>query len=188
MRSRIDCTRVQFFANGKPIRTPAVLIASMSPNVTISATSKSLLFKRIISCALKFVYSMIILSDNHWKQNEFKWEGTRRVKTWKMKKVKSIPVTGNEGPQGCETSRLQHFLWTVGSQMAVRLSALRSGHQESSLGVKGGRWRLVIIYIIIRMMTTCAVDSCRQYSACVCNHGMVYRPWVSLMEWCMIVG
>jgi hypothetical protein len=26
------------------------------------------------------------------------------------KKGKAIPVTGHEGPQGCETSRLPHFL------------------------------------------------------------------------------
>jgi hypothetical protein len=40
---------------------------------------------------------------------------------------KAIPVTGREDPQGCETSRLLHFL-DSGSQMAVRLSALRAGH------------------------------------------------------------
>jgi hypothetical protein len=28
----------------------------------------------------------------------------------KNRLVKSIPVTGNGGPQGCETSRLPHFL------------------------------------------------------------------------------
>jgi hypothetical protein len=28
----------------------------------------------------------------------------------KGKKGKAIPVTGREGPQGCETSRLPHFL------------------------------------------------------------------------------
>jgi hypothetical protein len=27
-----------------------------------------------------------------------------------LKKGKAIPVTGLEGPQGCETSRLPHFL------------------------------------------------------------------------------
>jgi hypothetical protein len=31
---------------------------------------------------------------------------SRKVK----KKGKTIPVTGREGPQGCETSRLPHFL------------------------------------------------------------------------------
>jgi hypothetical protein len=41
-------------------------------------------------------------------------------------KGKVIPVTGRGGPQGCETSRLAHFLDNV-SQMAVRLSALRAG-------------------------------------------------------------
>jgi hypothetical protein len=28
----------------------------------------------------------------------------------KKKKCKAIPVTGREGPRGCETSRLSHFL------------------------------------------------------------------------------
>jgi hypothetical protein len=36
----------------------------------------------------------------------------------KKKKGKTNPVTGREGPYGCET---------IGSQMAVRLSALRVG-------------------------------------------------------------
>jgi hypothetical protein len=39
------------------------------------------------------------------------------------KKGKAIPVTGREGPWCCETSRLPHFLYTIGSQTAVRLSA-----------------------------------------------------------------
>jgi hypothetical protein len=39
---------------------------------------------------------------------------------------KAIPVTGRGGPQGCETSRLSHLLYTIVSQMAARLSALRS--------------------------------------------------------------
>jgi hypothetical protein len=43
-------------------------------------------------------------------------------------KGKAIPVTGHEGPQGCKASRLPHFLQTIGSQMAVRLLALRAGH------------------------------------------------------------
>jgi hypothetical protein len=38
--------------------------------------------------------------------------------------VKAIPVTGREGPYGCETLRLPHFLDS--SQMAVRLSTLRT--------------------------------------------------------------
>jgi hypothetical protein len=37
-------------------------------------------------------------------------------------KDKIIPVTGSEGPWGCETLRLPHFLYTIGSQM-VWLSA-----------------------------------------------------------------
>jgi hypothetical protein len=40
---------------------------------------------------------------------------------------KAIPVTGREGQLGCETSRLPHVVYTIGSQMAVRLSALRAG-------------------------------------------------------------
>jgi hypothetical protein len=42
-----------------------------------------------------------------------------------MGKDKAIPVTDREGPWGCETSRLPHFL--IGSPMAVRLSASRTG-------------------------------------------------------------
>jgi hypothetical protein len=45
-----------------------------------------------------------------------------------FKKSKVVLVTGPEGPQGCETSRLPYFLYTISSQMAVRLSALRAGH------------------------------------------------------------
>jgi hypothetical protein len=33
-----------------------------------------------------------------------------KAKDVKGKKGKAIPVTGREGPWGCETSRLQHFL------------------------------------------------------------------------------
>jgi hypothetical protein len=36
-------------------------------------------------------------------------------------KGKTIPATGHEGPNGCETSRLP-----LGSQMEVRLSVLRT--------------------------------------------------------------
>jgi hypothetical protein len=39
--------------------------------------------------------------------------------------AKAIPETGNGGSWGCEKSRLPHFLG-IGSQMAVRLSALRT--------------------------------------------------------------
>jgi hypothetical protein len=51
---------------------------------------------------------------------------------WNLKKVdgkkdKTISVTGSGGPLGCETSRLPHFLQTVSSLMAVRLSALSTG-------------------------------------------------------------
>jgi hypothetical protein len=41
--------------------------------------------------------------------------------------VKLSPVTGREGPQGCETSRLPHFIDSRLTQMAVRMSALRAG-------------------------------------------------------------
>jgi hypothetical protein len=43
-------------------------------------------------------------------------------------KGKAIPVTGHEGPKGCETSRLSHFLQPVGSQLMIRLSALHASH------------------------------------------------------------
>jgi hypothetical protein len=39
-------------------------------------------------------------------------------------KVKAMPVTR---AQGCETSRLPHFLYKIGLQMAVSMSALRAG-------------------------------------------------------------
>jgi hypothetical protein len=42
---------------------------------------------------------------------------------WSGRKCKAIPVTGRAGPWGRETSRL-HIFWTVGSQMAVTLSAV----------------------------------------------------------------
>jgi hypothetical protein len=37
-----------------------------------------------------------------------------------INKKKGIPVTGREGPKGCETSRLPHFLLTICPQMAVK--------------------------------------------------------------------
>jgi hypothetical protein len=40
--------------------------------------------------------------------------------------IKAIPVTGHEGPESCQTSRLPNFQ-TIGSQMAVKLLALRAG-------------------------------------------------------------
>jgi hypothetical protein len=42
-------------------------------------------------------------------------------------KGKAIPVTGRGGPQGCETSRLPHFLLTIDPQMAGWFSALCAG-------------------------------------------------------------
>jgi hypothetical protein len=42
-------------------------------------------------------------------------------------KGKAIPVRGREGPYGCETSRLPHFLKTIGSQVTVRLPTLHAG-------------------------------------------------------------
>jgi hypothetical protein len=44
--------------------------------------------------------------------------------SFSFKKGKTLPGTGREGPCGCETSRL---FWRVGSQMAVRLSAIHTG-------------------------------------------------------------
>jgi hypothetical protein len=37
------------------------------------------------------------------------WSDYRRGCIGKVKKVK-LPYTGSEGPQGCETSRLPHYL------------------------------------------------------------------------------
>jgi hypothetical protein len=58
-------------------------------------------------------------------------------------KGKGIPVTGREGPQGCETSRLPHFLGNR-LQMAVRLSALRAGPILLPRKIRGTHfcWRL----------------------------------------------
>jgi hypothetical protein len=42
-------------------------------------------------------------------------------------KGQSYPCNKCEGPLGCETSRLPHFLRQIGSQMAVRFSASRTG-------------------------------------------------------------
>jgi hypothetical protein len=42
-------------------------------------------------------------------------------------KGKAIPVTGRDGPLGCETSRLPDFVYTISSQMAVKLTALSAG-------------------------------------------------------------
>jgi hypothetical protein len=44
-----------------------------------------------------------------------------------VKKFKIIPLTGRRGPQGYEMSRIQRFQ-TIGSQLAVRLSALSTDH------------------------------------------------------------
>jgi hypothetical protein len=38
------------------------------------------------------------------------WSNTRQLISTASKKGKDIPVTGREGPLGCETSRLPHFL------------------------------------------------------------------------------
>jgi hypothetical protein len=40
--------------------------------------------------------------------------------------VKSYPLTGHAGPLGCDLEA-PHFLWTIGSQMAVGLSISRAG-------------------------------------------------------------
>jgi hypothetical protein len=49
-----------------------------------------------------------------------------KINSQDSKRKKTVPVTRHEGPEGCESSRLPHFLQTVGSQMAVRLSDLRA--------------------------------------------------------------
>jgi hypothetical protein len=49
---------------------------------------------------------------------------------------KALPVTGREGPEGCETSSSQIFQ-TIGSQMAVRLSALRAGRPLTPRNIPG---------------------------------------------------
>jgi hypothetical protein len=56
-------------------------------------------------------------------------------------KGKVIPVTDRGDPYGCETSRLPHFLYTIGSQMAVKLSVLCPGRPLPS-----GRF-LVLIFV-----------------------------------------
>jgi hypothetical protein len=38
------------------------------------------------------------------------WQRVDQFRYSTMVKVKAIPVTGREGPWGCETSRLPHFL------------------------------------------------------------------------------
>jgi hypothetical protein len=40
--------------------------------------------------------------------NKYVW--TQRLLKGKKKKRKAIPVTGRQGPQGCERSRLPHFV------------------------------------------------------------------------------
>jgi hypothetical protein len=52
-------------------------------------------------------------------------------------KVKVIPVTGRECPQGCETSKLPHFLQTIGSQMAVKLLALSAARPSPLREIPG---------------------------------------------------
>jgi hypothetical protein len=42
-------------------------------------------------------------------------------------KGRAIPVTGREGPQGCEMPRPLHFLQTIASQIALRLSVSHAG-------------------------------------------------------------
>jgi hypothetical protein len=43
-----------------------------------------------------------------------------------IKKFKAVPVTGREGLWGSR-SRASHIFYTIGSQMAVRLSDPRAG-------------------------------------------------------------
>jgi hypothetical protein len=48
------------------------------------------------------------------------------LQTWVKREGRAIPITGREGPWGCETSRLPHFLDN-------RLAALRAGRPWRSL-------------------------------------------------------
>jgi hypothetical protein len=58
----------------------------------------------------------------------YKFDLTRCINRKYVKgKSKAIPVTGREYLQGCERSRLPHFVKTITSQIVVRLSALRVG-------------------------------------------------------------
>jgi hypothetical protein len=50
----------------------------------------------------------------------------RKVLVFLCKKSKAIPVTDREGPQGCETSRLPHFVdrrLTDGGEVSLYASA-----------------------------------------------------------------
>jgi hypothetical protein len=47
--------------------------------------------------------------------------------TYEKMKAKNIPVTGRGGPLGFDKSRLPHLVYTVGSQVAVKFSALVAG-------------------------------------------------------------
>jgi hypothetical protein len=55
----------------------------------------------------------------------------------KSKISKPISVMGRGGPESCEMSRLAHCLWTVYSQMEVRLSALRAGRYLPPMKILG---------------------------------------------------
>jgi hypothetical protein len=51
------------------------------------------------------------LEKNSQDQNQWRLHSVKRlVILVHIKKLKAIPVTGREGPWGCETSRLPHFL------------------------------------------------------------------------------
>jgi hypothetical protein len=51
----------------------------------------------------------------------------KRLKVLKGKKRKAIPVTGREGPQGCETFRVPHYLdnWLTDGSKVVSLTRRR---------------------------------------------------------------
>jgi hypothetical protein len=60
---------------------------------------------------------------------------------WNIPQIykKSIPVTDREGPWGCDTLRIPLF-YTVRSQMAVRLSALRANRPLPSRKIHGAHF------------------------------------------------
>jgi hypothetical protein len=69
-----------------------------------------------------------------WTQNMSVYYEEEKVKG------KAVPVTEREGPKGCKTSRLLHFVWTIGSKMAVR-SALRAGGPLPPRKIPGTHFR-----------------------------------------------
>jgi hypothetical protein len=74
------------------------------------------------NCSIAFIFYSALKS---WKSDE-------------IKRGKVIPVTRNGGPYNSETSRLTHFFYTIGSQMAVRLWALCAGYAVPT-------WRFLVL-------------------------------------------